>query len=317
MVAVDTEKVKVLFIGGAGRSGTTLLDLILGQVEGFFAVGELRHIWDRGLKENQLCGCGQKFKECDFWGNVVKEAFGSFQDVDIEGIRELWLSVDHGRYIPHLASPWRVGGYEERLIAYSQILSKLYRAIHKVSGGKVIVDSSKKPSHGFILNALPDIELYIIHLIRDSRGVAFSWSKEKLRPEIHWKKEYTPLFKPAHSALSWNARNILTHMLMYVNKHYSQLRYEDLVSDPQGVSSRASAHVREQIPFVEHLDRLKVDLRLNHTISGNPMRFQQGVVGIRPDIEWQEKMDKRQKILVTALTWPFLLRYGYLRENNL
>ncbi|WP_420910932.1 sulfotransferase [Thermus thermophilus] len=41
---MSQEKVKVVFIGGYGRSGSTLLDRMLGQVEGFVSVGELRHI---------------------------------------------------------------------------------------------------------------------------------------------------------------------------------------------------------------------------------------------------------------------------------
>ena len=35
------ERVKVLYIAGSGRSGSTILDRILGQLDGFFSVGEL------------------------------------------------------------------------------------------------------------------------------------------------------------------------------------------------------------------------------------------------------------------------------------
>ena len=39
----------VLYVAGAGRSGSTLLDNLLGQIPGFFSAGELRYVWERGL----------------------------------------------------------------------------------------------------------------------------------------------------------------------------------------------------------------------------------------------------------------------------
>ena len=67
--------VKVLYIGGLGRSGSTLLDRMLGQLPGFFSAGEIRDLWQRGLRENALCGCGAPFKECEVWTRVGKEAY--------------------------------------------------------------------------------------------------------------------------------------------------------------------------------------------------------------------------------------------------
>src|SRR5438105_15565281 len=63
----------VLFIGGEGRSGSTLLDRMLGQLPGFFSTGELREVWNRGLIENLDCGCGLSFRSCSFWTAVGDE----------------------------------------------------------------------------------------------------------------------------------------------------------------------------------------------------------------------------------------------------
>jgi hypothetical protein len=54
--------VRVLYIGGWGRSGSTLLDLILGQAPGVFSAGEVREIWQSGLVENRPCGCERPFR---------------------------------------------------------------------------------------------------------------------------------------------------------------------------------------------------------------------------------------------------------------
>src|SRR5215510_6114841 len=87
----NPNNVKVLFIAGSGRSGSTLLDMLLGQIGGFHSTGELRFIWSRGIGQNQLCGCGKPFRECEFWTEVVKEAFGGFENINhsrMEGLRE-------------------------------------------------------------------------------------------------------------------------------------------------------------------------------------------------------------------------------------
>jgi hypothetical protein len=66
-----SDRVKVLYIAGSGRSGSTILDNTLGQIDGFFSVGELRYIWERGLIEDRLCGCGERVHQCPFWAAAL------------------------------------------------------------------------------------------------------------------------------------------------------------------------------------------------------------------------------------------------------
>ena len=48
-----------------------------------------------------------------------------------------------------------------------------------------------------------------------------------------------------------------------------------------------------------------------HSVSGNPNRFGTGEVELRADEEWRRAMRTVDRGLVTALTWPLLLRYRY------
>ena len=81
--------VEVLYIGGSGRSGSTILDSILGQFEGFMSVGEVRFIWKRGLIDDRLCSCGEAFSDCPFWTEVLDRAFGGASGIDPARILEL------------------------------------------------------------------------------------------------------------------------------------------------------------------------------------------------------------------------------------
>ena len=306
---------KVLFIAGLGRSGSTLLDMLLGQIDGFCSTGELRFIWDRGFGQNQLCGCGKPFKECDFWMNVVREAFGGFENVNHERLAALRDSTKRriiAKWPSFKASSEILASYEEYFNAYR----KLYWAIRKVSGCEIIVDSSKDVAHGYILATIPEIDLFTIHLVRDSRAVAYSWRRKKVRPEIHWEQHYMSQRGIFKSTGRWNHHNILAHKLQRTSKQYAFLRYEDLVINPKDSLSKLLADLRIETTSLDFLDGLRANLKTSHTVSGNPMRFERKEIKIQPDTQWQNDMAKYHKWLVTLLTWPLLLKYGYLRESR-
>src|SRR5215218_5347941 len=96
-----TEQATVLYIGGHGRSGSTILAQTLGQIPGFVYVGELWLVWYRGLRDNEHCGCGQLFDSCEFWRAVGEEAFGGWENVDVDKMVELRPHVERRRYTPH------------------------------------------------------------------------------------------------------------------------------------------------------------------------------------------------------------------------
>src|SRR5262245_18916217 len=96
----------VVFIAGFGRSGSTLLAQVFGELPGFVSVGELRHLWLRGAAENQLCGCGTPFQECSFWKSVADNGFPGRNWQDLAGIADLQRRVDAIRLIPQVFFRW-------------------------------------------------------------------------------------------------------------------------------------------------------------------------------------------------------------------
>jgi hypothetical protein len=170
----------VLYIGGWGRSGSTLLDRVLGQLPGFAAVGELRELWQRGVQEDRPCGCGEPFHACPFWTEVGRQAYGGWDRLDLDEVLRLRYSLDRGWTAPMLIGPRTPRRFEARLRRYLEILGPLYRAIAQASGASVVVDSSKLPMHAALLRRIP-LDVRVVHLVRDSRGVVFSWQKQVLR----------------------------------------------------------------------------------------------------------------------------------------
>src|SRR6185436_15662226 len=114
----------------------------------------------------------------------------------------------------------RTPGYKAKLQAYTDVLGRLYQGINHVSGGRIIVDSSKVPPFAFLINQVPQVDLHVVHLVRDSRATAYSWQRKKIRPEIHWKTEYMAQYSPVRSALEWTVMNGLLHSLKYSSANF-------------------------------------------------------------------------------------------------
>ena len=72
----DTDPVRVLYVAGTGRSGSTLVSTILGHLPGVFSAGELRFLWLRGVTQDQMCGCGARFSACPVWVDVMADLEG-------------------------------------------------------------------------------------------------------------------------------------------------------------------------------------------------------------------------------------------------
>lgn len=304
------DKIKVLYIGGYSRSGSTLLDRTLGQMDGFFSVGELRYIWERSFKANQPCGCGKPFRDCPFWKEVFDRTHGGFDRVDLDKILWLKRNVDRMRYIPQLLSPRRSPAYRENLKRYSDSIGELYAGIHEVSGAGIIVDSSKDPSYALAMAELQNVDLYLVQLVRDSRAAAYSWFRKKAAHEIQGKKVYMARESAVNSSLGWMQANLLIEPLK-LRIPSMTVRYEDFILNPAGILSEILALAGEKGRRIPLAGDNMVYLRVNHTVSGNPMRFQNGPVELRLDDEWRTSMRPADKRTVTALTWPLLLKYGY------
>jgi hypothetical protein len=305
-------RTKVLYVAGYFRSGSTILDRMLGQIPGFFSVGELRFIWEESFALDQPCGCGAPFSECEFWPGVVRSALGELDRPRLEEIVAFKHRVDRIRHIPKLVSSSKVGGFAQDLAAYSKVLARLYEAVREASGARVIVDSSKDASYAYLLNDTPGIDLRVVHLVRDSRAVAHSWSKEKIKHETREKeKVYLPRIGPGLSSARWVLSNLLLEPLRLLGSSHMMVRYEDLMADPRGMLARIAAFAGEDDHGLPFLNGRTVRLDVNHTVAGNPMRFKRGEIEVLADQRWKAGMRTVDRRTVTALTAPMLLRYGY------
>lgn len=305
------QKVTVLYVAGTGRSGSTLLGNMLGQVPGFFSGGEMNNLFKRGVTENWYCGCGVRFDSCPVWTEILVRVYGP-SGPDPEAMVRCLDRLTRVRQIPSLlrskTKPARLGPEAPQCLTK---LDGLYRALGESTGARVIVDSSKSPSYGFLLGMLPSVDLRVVHLIRDPRGTAFSWRRRVMRSDGAAEKPMQRMSLPKSSAL-WSIWNLTAEAMWRRSESpYLRLRYEDLVADPAEAVRTVLDLAGAGPEGLDFIGEGCVKLDAHHTISGNPMRLRSGEVELKPDVEWVTAMPLTQRLVVTALTAHSLRRYGY------
>jgi hypothetical protein len=194
--ALTAEVTKLIYIGGYGRSGSTLLEYLLSANPTVAACGEVSSALGR-LHRKEKCTCGQ-LRNCPVWGSFRENAS------KLQG----WT-------------------HRELTLALLGQLSTEYAVM--VDSSKTTWGSTTAP-FGFRRALGEDFRL--VHIIRDPRAVYWSAlkkaiSEDKVRGSrsLHW----STLF-------GWWTANLACELFgwMYPDQ-YVRLRYEDLARSPRDV----------------------------------------------------------------------------------
>jgi hypothetical protein len=298
----------VVYVAGAGRSGSTLVDQILGAVDGWFSCGELRYLW-----RNFLCSCGAPVFECALWAPVLEQTRNGSRGVDpaaLAAVQQEHLDVTRLAAIARIARERRrasSGG--SSLALYAQAMSDLYATISAATGARVVVDSSKLPTDLYLLSTLTSVDLYVLHLVRDPRATAFSWSRTKERVPGH----YFHRLGPWESSFYWLRRNGVVDGIVRprLRERYLRVRYEDFVARPEEAVRSICSLVGKPVARLPFVDDHTVELQPNHMVAGNPSRFTSGRVSIHPDDAWRSAMSRRDRVLASLPAAALMRRYGY------
>jgi hypothetical protein len=187
---------------------------------------------------------------------------------------------------------------------YLENLAGLYQSIVHATGCRVIIDSSKSIGYAYYLAKTGIIDLYIVHLIRDSRATAYSW--------LHHKGELNRI-NPFSTSLVWNSRNLKAEIMgRQLTGKYLRIFYEGFVREPIKTvrDILQTIKVSPELGTLPFLSAQEVRLSQGHMIYGNPDRFKSGIMRLATDHRWRH-MRPLDKLIVTFLTWPFLLKYRY------
>ncbi len=295
----------VCYVMGKGRSGSTLLNMALGELDGVFAAGELRFFWRRGLVEDRRCACGRHITTCEVWGAVAER----LTDLDAGQLARDSEAVFAWTAVPRLLAG-RTAGWDA-FGRWSSATTRLVAAVAEVTGADVVVDSSKWPTEPGVLGLVDGISPYSLHLVRDPRAVAWSWQRVKTHDDFDQPREMDR-FPAWHSGASWTVRNLVAGLTARRSPGPRlTLRYEDLTADPSTTLSAIHRFLGHTGDLGTSLQGRTLTVTQGHTLAGNPTRTGGGELSIREDEEWRTGLSRADRMVVGALTWPLRKAYGY------
>jgi hypothetical protein len=304
-------KKKILLITSAGRSGSTVLSKILNELEDAFNVNELAFMPLNGIEKNYPINTGERFSDSAIWQAILrnykqrnKVDYLHYRPDQIPNTRELVANDVLPFYTADL----------KKIARYKNALNDLYQAIFEETNANLIVDSSKVIPYVNTVAQLKDFDVYVLHLVRDPRAVAYSWQKTIKRKDV---EEGTELFmeeySPRKSSISWQLLNQAAHTLQKNGSlRYHFLKYEDFAQAPQ-------LHLAQLLHFLEYpTDAIQIEnntvklRRTDYGIWGNPnVRQQRDQLHIRYDSAYQSKLKPSTKWQATFWSLPLLWRYAY------
>lgn len=301
---------RLVFIAGWMRSGTTLLAELVGSCPGALAVGELTQMWS-ALDQDKPCSCGQPVSRCPIWGVVAQRVqalygigpAGPNSYVEFDALIRPVMRTRRLLALRRLARD-RPEEFPEQVRRFVEVMQTVLEVVSEVSGCQVIVESSKQAAPLVAFRLLTDVPLASLHLVRDPRAVAYSESRQGQWVGV--KQEFAP---PGHSvvrsAALWSTTLILCHLAGRKIPGYRLLLYERLAVDPVGTMTSVAAGLGLEPP--QFVGSHTVCLAPGHLIDGNPSRFGSRLREIRIDERWRMQQPRTERIAVTFLTAPVRL----------
>ncbi len=299
---------------GYGRSGSTILDTILGAHNEVVSVGELSNAPVSCSNPLEYCACGRVACSCPFWLSVQEEWCKISGNTGFEKLLTFQQKYERFCNLPYMLCSrlFMTRSFKE----YLRMQQKLYYAIATVSGKHIVVDSSKNPIRALALSSIPSVVFLPIHLVRDGRGVVWSLLKSyKQDPKAGLQKEITPRHSWKTTCF-WLLTNFLSELLFWRNrrKKIIRIRYEDLVEHTQETLGVIDSFVGLDYSSVEKKIAFGKELQVGHTVAGNRTRML-GAIKLKLDHEWEKKLPAKDRRIFWSVAWPLAIRYGYKRNK--
>lgn len=325
----DIGKIHLVYILSASHSGSTLLSMLLGAHPEICTVGELKAT-SLGDKDRYLCSCQEKIKECKFWSDISRDMAkrGITFDITDAGtdirdgagtyVRRLLAPLHRGLFLEimrdlalNLSPTWRT-----QLPIIQSVNINLMKCILARTGKNIIVDSSKVGIRLKYLLQNPSLDVRIIRLIRDGRGVALTYTDPArfadandphLRGGGTGGNRNMERISIANAAREWRRSNEeAEEILRYIDRsRWTEVRYESYCTDPDNT-------LHQLFTFIGvSPEKAIANFRsVEHHIVGNGMRLN-STNEIRFDERWKTALNASDIKIFESVAGAMNRRLGY------
>lgn len=218
---------EIIYISGAGHSGSTLLDIILGNMDNSISTGELCFFPEKGIKNGEYCACGMQVPNCTFWSEIIS-AWNEKREMDLDTYIHFQNKLHSKKNVFFALSQFLRPS--DKMLMYMRDTKLLYKLIFERSDSTYLIDSSKTPLRVLVLKRI-GFKLKIIHLTRQFGHVLNSNKKHsKKDPEKGLEHDMPPL-KTRYALSVWLADNLFT-FLFSRGAETIRVKYENMVHNP-------------------------------------------------------------------------------------
>jgi hypothetical protein len=319
----------IIFIVGAGHSGSTLLAKALNAHSKIFALSEIDNFYnDIHINNDAHCGCNVLLRECPFWEDInqkLKEVL-NFGIKDHPNLFRMSKTEGRDRIFNRITfrmsriAAYVFGLHSKHIQTRMYNIKVLFDLIIDKTKTPYLVDSSKSAKRAYLLKHYfknYGYDVKVIHLVRDGRAVLYSYLKGyykvKLKNpktgEYEMKTFYSDRkHKPKDVISAWKKNNFIAELLhkRLSRDSYILLRYEDYANSPETV-------LRQLISLLglEYEDAM-IDLNRydNHMVAGNASRINATRIH-KPINNWIELLKEEDKTYFNRKAGWLNKKYGY------
>jgi hypothetical protein len=255
------EKPIVLYLAGQSHIGSTYLGRVLNQHPAIFCGGEMVYL-HRRLAPDWGCSCEPPDRasvECEFWPRVIRK-------MDEQGA----APEDTTRLTWRRPREWKAGLFLPRNSARKrQFMDNnraFFRTVSRLSGKPIVLDCSKNPWRLLPLWQDPELDIRVLHLMRNPRG------------QIASRMRYGHGFW--HSAIMkyWR-KNQVYRSLFGDSENYLCLSFDRFLEAPQ----ETLAQIFDWLG-IEHMDPFAVPQADYHHLCGGWAREDDRLAPPRPAV---------------------------------
>jgi len=280
-------KPTIIYIAGYGRSGSTLLDVILGNHPNVLSTGELTSVAQDSVLNNN-CSCGVSINACELYGDLIHNKNEIAQNME-SIIRHFESRGDYLRTTQSQVS-------QDNFYQYRSFHEQLFNDLSDSSGCQYIVDSSK--TVGSTANRVRwlkfiGFDVKVIHIyknlgkiwqsvrkgsnhqLQDKQAHKISlFAQLGLRAKQRVPNKAGPLTFAVKSLVGWYLANktARSYAGLVGEGNYMKLNYDKFITNPEKELNRLGYMLNLDVTGLVQIINNNDCLKVGHIIGGNRMK---------------------------------------------
>ncbi|PKH01071.1 hypothetical protein CXF72_18715 [Psychromonas sp. MB-3u-54] len=325
---MSNKKQQLIYLAAASHSGSTMTAMLLGAHPDLCSVGELKAV-NLGDKESYLCSCKTLVGKCSFWQGLSEKMAQRGQDFSISAAG-MDMRTGATPYILKLLKPLVRAPFVEFLRDCLLSLSPTWRkqlpilqkrnadyvsAIAEQAGVKAVVDSSKIGIRLKYLLKNKDLDIKVIWVVRDGRGVSLAYKNpseyaDAKDPKLRGGGAGKSMEQGRSieiGAREWGRSNQETQAILatMLKEKWMQVHYEDICNNTEQTLDSIFEFIG-----VDPTKKCFFFKTVEHHVVGNGMRLDNSEI-IKLDDRWKSELSEQELATFNSIAGHYNRYLGY------